>query len=1400
MTTPGGYSAGTIFLQVVPSFKGFQDAVREEAKAANKAFGDEVAKQEKERAAEGKKAAAKRGEEEAAEYAGRFRTELKKAIARTQREVDAIEIGVESRKAVQEIERVKSELSKLGDAEIGVDLDADDAFADILRMKAAMESLQGTAATLDVEVDLGSAIAQLAALEATIDKLREVEVEVKVRSGGFARLLRKQVGEALEAIGEIHLTADSSDVDHELARIVETLTEIGDYALQPDVDLTEANVELERIEERLKRIAFEEVRPEVIVNTATAATKLSAIQKQLREIDGAKANAQVDVDTDKAQRGLRGLAGHLDENGSAFRAFNGLVLAGAIALPLLVPAAVAAAGAIAGIGVAALFAVPAIGTLIAGFSGIGDAVGALQDVQKNAARDALAASKTMRAAGRAVRDAERGVARAKQDAADAAQASARRIDAANRQVADAERRLQRAQEDSTRAQERLVDARREAQDQLEDLALRARGGALAERQAVIDLFEAQVAYNNAQADGGATNKEREEAAIALERARLGLEQIRLENGRVAEEQAEAARTGVEGSDLVVAAQEDVVDANQRVKDAQQAVADAARDAREAQQDAARSAADSAQAMADAQLRLSDAQVAYGEALQSTNEIGSASAQKLEEAMGKLGPAGQAFATFLAEDVLPFLREIRESIQEGLLPGVQTFLTALMEFAPQIKQFFGSMGKALGDVFGELAQMFKSPVWIEFFQSMARYAPIFMRLWAKLGAAVGTILAQLIVALAPLAEDMLTFLVDAAESLSAFLASAEGQQFLKDFMTAVRDMGPQVMDFLVALVGALWNLGKALAPYAELLLGFFTGFLEFVASMPPDVLGALALAIIALVFAFQALVGLAAFAQALATVALIVGAIAGAAGLTVGALFLVIGVIVAVVAALVILYTNSETFRDIVNAAFEAVGKVFKWIWENILKPVLDLIVWNLRFMSEVAVAVFDLFIKAAQKAWEGITDGWNWFMNTGAGKAIASFWQDTVQPAWSAFAEWVGGFWDGMVELFKGGLRLGISVINEGLIDPFNTLADFFGSKRIERVQVPKSLQSKKTQIAMAASVGRTGVQQYATGGFVSGFSPSPTADNIPAMLTAGEYVLPVGAVNALRAKYGDSFLELLRMGLPGFANGGLVGFGRMLQGRGFRVSEHPAFGGVHPVHSKNSRHYAGKAIDVNWAAGESDAEKRAIDAIVGLAEDYGLRTIWRTAGHFNHAHFDEGGGRSILGKVGGAISGIVGEVKDAAGKVIGAPLQWLRTQVNGAASILPQTGFGSVLGGGIRTLLGYAVDKLVSAGAEVGDFFTADNKDAPPQGYAAGGEVKLYDNGGWLQPGLTNVLNASGRPEPVFSASQWETLERSGAGGGGPLIGSLTTQQGATAAEVVDEIVFNLRGANRGGVHAVRG
>lgn len=87
-----------------------------------------------------------------------------------------------------------------------------------------------------------------------------------------------------------------------------------------------------------------------------------------------------------------------------------------------------------------------------------------------------------------------------------------------------------------------------------------------------------------------------------------------------------------------------------------------------------------------------------------------------------------------------------------------------------------------------------------------------------------------------------------------------------------------------------------------------------------------------------------------------------------------------------------------------------------------------------------------------------------------------------------------------------------------------------------------------------------------------------------------------------------------------LVAYGHELQRRGFRVSEHPSFGGVHHVHH-GWAHYAGRAIDVNVGRGVVEAHSgyaNKFDQLAAEARAAGYTVLWRVPGHYNHIHIQK--------------------------------------------------------------------------------------------------------------------------------------------------------------------------------------
>lgn len=1415
---PGPYSAGSVFLQVVPSFQGVQDAIGEQAREIGRSLGKEMADNVDKEAGKGipkalDKALNDPGTKRAAREAGKTAAEnfTSPFVAGLRKNVQAA-MNTLGKDTDRGLGQISERLGRLNDVAIRPDFDASRALAELVQLETALRAASGD---------------------------RELELEVRV------------------------------DADEAAEKIA---------AIRRDIEARKMTLEVD-------------------ADTAAALTKLAVLDRDR------KVTIETDVDTSKLGvfERLMKRAGFATNDASSeanlaansFRGFNGMLLGVVTIGPLLIPILAAIAGGVGALaislGVAATAAIP----FALAIAGIGAAVGAMADVERESAQDTAAYARTMRTASNGVRDAQISLQRARESAAEGTEASGRRIrDALEAEqdaqdgIADAQRAAQRAQEDLTRsqqaavrAQEQLQRARERAADQLEDMALRLRGGALAERQAVIDLFEAQVAFRNAMNDPGATGLEREQAAIAYERQSLALEEIRQQNARNAEESARATAAGIEGSEEVVGAQDAIAAANQGVVDSQQSVADAndaiieaqerAADAAEATRDAqvaaARDQRDSARSIEDAQRRLEDAQLSYQDALFRTGELGSASMQKLNEAMAKLSPAGQGFALFLF-GLREEFQELRNVAQEGFLPGLQEGLATLIAtYGPGFTTFVGEISTLLGGLARAAGNALTGPVWQEFFGMVGEYAPIFLRQWASISGSLLTAFAAIATAAAPFVKTIGDIWVVLFEQFAAWATSPEGAKMITDFLTYVAEVTPDVMRFIGALAGALLTLAVAVAPYAGVLLEFFIGILDFIGGMDPQLLGNIVLTVFILIGAFQAMLSI--FAGAGLVVQVMAAVMLGAVGSTMA---LIVGGVILVIGAFVLLYANFEWFRDAVAVVWDAIkiawnalvdgilwygenillpwwrflANTFMWVWDNLLRPVFDAwwavvswlwehvlgpifrFIWEAFkvvaetiwwFWTKVLGPVFELFGAVVKALWDNaigpfyknLREGWEIWAT-----AFADVWNARVKPILDIFGEYIATYiapafqrgidaiaaiWNSLGDLAKAPVRFVIEeIINKGIVENFNKLAKAFGTSEIEPLALPAFFAAPSTLGSGGGALG--GMQRFATGGYVGGASPSDTADNIPAWLTAGEYVQPVKVVRT----YGADLFEAFRQGqidpriarqllgyakggqVRGYAAGGLVGFGRLLQSMGFSVGEHPAFGGVHPVHMKNSLHYSGRAIDVNWAPGTSAAEMAAIDRIIPLARQAGLGTIWRVKNHFNHAHFED----SNYSAIGSGISSVADAIGGAISKFIDDPLGMLRAGVQKITGPVMDNPFGQMLLGG--------VGKLVDA---AGDFLLGN---APGEVAVPEGKTRLYDKGGIVPPGLSGVLNLTRGNEHmgILTDDQWAALHRVAEDGAsrGDFIVQQYLREDSPAQEMAEAVLFVQRHAQRGGVYNRKG
>jgi hypothetical protein len=1022
-------------------------------KAAQKVWDDRRAQARKERAkydADERKAAkakALREEKEAALAERREEQRLKK-MSRLQAQANAEDIRRTKQKhtAAQKAQR---DYERWWDAQ----MDKADAKEQARMKKRAAEHARAIAQNIAFDK---KALATRAAMEAKQAAADEKALRQRMATrGGLARKeIEKAVSGIEKKLGDVDL---ATPIGRELDRVKRKAQGVSKDLSAGLINADTGRRQIEALGRDLERVMRRNKGTIGDSDRGNIRATVRDIRQMTQSMDGAASNGNA------FSRMLRGATGDGQDGANAFRIFNYRVLAVASALPLLVPILATVGAGLVSLGTAALGAGAGLGVMILAFSGISDAVKAMGDVQDNAAKDALATGKAMRNAARGVRDAQQGLTQARLQAARAAEDSSRRI-------ADAEDNLAEAQKNATKAQEDLRKARREAQADQDALADRIASGALDERQALIDLFNAQVAYNAAMADGGATNLEKEQASIDLERAQLAIKGIRKDNKAMAAEQADNAKKGVAGSEAVLSAQESQRDAAKAVADAEQGVADARRDA-------AQQAADSARSIRDAQERVADAQAAQTEAVTQTGDIGSASMHKLETAMGKLSPAGRDFARYLFS-LRPEFEKLRGVAQEGMLPGVQTFMENMMKrYGPGFTRFVGTMAKGLGDFFVQMGTVFESPVWSDFFAMMEKNGPAFAKAFGEGFLNIATGFAGLMTAMEPFTAMMTEGFLNATASFADWGASLTKSEGFQKFLAYLEKTGPKVWTLLEEIVGAFVNLGVALAPIADKLLDFAITFFGWIADMDPDTLAAIATAIIGFVLAsqiaagamqtlitlttpFHSLFGLIVFAVVALGAALIyfyqhsdkfrdfvdkvlgfikdnwkvVAWLAGAFVTLGGVLFgawkilsifvgkmaalryifalmtgwvgVIILAIIALGALFIWLWNNNETFKNAVITAWGYIKTAAVWLFENILMPYFKALIWYWGKIAEVLLWVWSNVLWPVFKAIGAIA---LWLWQKVLGPVLNLFWQGIKM--WAEVVSWLWSVVGPVIEL-----------------------------------------------------------------------------------------------------------------------------------------------------------------------------------------------------------------------------------------------------------------------------------------------------------------------------------------------------------------------------------------------------
>lgn len=484
---------------------------------------------------------------------------------------------------------------------------------------------------------------------------------------------------------------------------------------------------------------------------------------------------------------------------------------------------------------------------------------------------------------------------------------------------------------------------------------------------------------------------------------------------------------------------------------------------------------------------------------------------------------------------------------------------------------------------------------------------------------------------------------------------------------------------------------------------------------------------------------------------------------------------------------SWLWREAVKPAIDGIGTAAEWLWTSVIKPVFG-------WISDRAKWLYDNGIKPA---FDGIKTAWD-----ATGTALKALRDNVVKPVFQWIrdrAEW----------LYDKGIKPpfdGIKTAASGISDAFKNMKDAIKeqweqvkdiakgpAKFVVDTVYNKGIAALWNKIAGAINgpeLGTVDVSGWSTGGVLPGYSP---VDNRLAMLRDGEGVLIPSAVQSLGEQFiyranamGGRAGELVR-GIPGYAGGGIIGsIGNLLSGaidwaretgagwlsRGLNTLLDNTLGrmpGADTGFGQLIKGIPAALVDklTSWVSGReaelggSGAWQKPLGSPITTA--YGVTGPMWSSGRHTGVDFAAPSGTAIRA----VADGIVSAIGNGGPYGIHARLSHpggLQSFYAHMSKVLVSTG------------------QAISAGQTIGRVGSTGNSSGPHlhlEAFRHGSQIDpatLFDAGGWLQPGTQMTRNATGRPEPVLTASQWRDV-------------STLAQRGATGLQPGDRLVLTVDG-----------
>ncbi|MEO5665519.1 MAG: hypothetical protein ABIR39_19815, partial [Nocardioides sp.] len=191
-------------------------------------------------------------------------------------------------------------------------------------------------------------------------------------------------------------------------------------------------------------------------------------------------------------------------------------------------------------------------------------------------------------------------------------------------------------------------------------------------------------------------------------------------------------------------------------------------------------------------------------------------KELNKKLDALGPAGEVFVRQL-QDLRGELQGLQDVAQQNMLPGLTEGIDSMMTQLPRFEGVIGAVATALGDLAADAGSDLASDEWVEFFRYLEREAgPILEATGKTLGNFIEGI-TNMVMAFDPLSDSFVSGMQEMSESFVAWSDGLDSSKSFQEFVAYVQESGPQAMETLGAIAGALIEFVEAAAPVGAVVL-------------------------------------------------------------------------------------------------------------------------------------------------------------------------------------------------------------------------------------------------------------------------------------------------------------------------------------------------------------------------------------------------------------------------------------------------------------------------------------------------------------------------------------------------------------------------------------------------------